>query len=277
MVKYLVFFLIAMMLWLVYEWYEHSAVQYNTTHVEFRNLNTNNEFRACVITDLHNNKKKIKDIVKKIKEFAPDAVFLAGDMVDKHKNNNSNAVELICALSECAPVYYSFGNHEETLRNTSLKEWNEYIKSLPASVKILDNCSIVSDKDSSVVISGLSIPEIYYKKGPLYSGEDKLPVMDVPNGSFHIMLAHHPEYVSYYERYNASLIVSGHLHGGLLRLPFIGGVVSPRLRLPFFDSGITDLSDNQKLFVSRGLGSHTIPLRFFNRVEINFLLLEKHA
>jgi len=88
-------------------------------------------------------------------------------------------------------------------------------------------------------------------------------------------MAHHPEYAQLYEVYHADLIVSGHLHGGLLRLPWIGGVLSPRLRLPDCDAGLLELQNNSKLFVSRGLGSHTIPLRFFNRVEVNFLTLKR--
>ena len=78
-----------------------------------------------------------------------------------------------------------------------------------------------------------------------------------------------------YGRYRANLVVAGHLHGGLLRLPFVGGVVSPRLRFTGPDAGLVKLSADSQLFISRGLGSHTIPLRFFNRVEVNFLVLKK--
>ena len=89
------------------------------------------------------------------------------------------------------------------------------------------------------------------------------------------MMAHNPEYADLYKKYKADFIVAGHLHGGLLRLPFIGGVVSPRLRLiQGCDAGLVKLPDNSLLFVSRGIGFHTIPLRFFNRAEMNFLVLK---
>ena len=110
----------------------------------------------------------------------------------------------------------------------------------------------------------------------MYNKPEDLPEINIPEHEFQILIAHHPEYASVYNKYEADFIVSGHLHGGLLRLPFIGGVVSPRLRLPECDAGLMELSDNSKLFVSRGLGSHTIPLRFFNRVEVNFLVLKKN-
>ena len=88
------------------------------------------------------------------------------------------------------------------------------------------------------------------------------------------MLAHDPEYVHFYDKYKADLVLSGHLHGGLMRLPRIGGLVSPRLRFPGRDAGLIPLDNGKNLFISRGLGSHTIPLRFFNRVEINFIVLK---
>ena len=100
------------------------------------------------------------------------------------------------------------------------------------------------------------------------------PEINIPEHKFQILLAHHPEYASIYDKYNADFIVSGHLHGGLVRLPGVGGVVSPRLRLPDCDAGLMELSGDSKIFISRGLGSHTIPLRFFNRVEVNFLTLK---
>lgn len=77
-----------------------------------------------------------------------------------------------------------------------------------------------------------------------------------------------------YGKYNPDLILSGHLHGGLVRLPFLGGLVSPRYRFPKQDAGIYK-HGNAALFISRGLGSHTIPLRAFNRAELTILTLTK--
>lgn len=273
---YFVLFLpVAVIIWLLYEWYEHTMVQYKTTVVEFQKMPNNKELRICLISDLHNNRKNTEKLMKRIQEFAPDLILLAGDMVNKHKSENSRAEQFLFALSELqVPVYYSAGNHELSLSEQDTDSWKKYLENLPDAVHFLEN-KAVCFKDT-VYVSGLSLPNEFYKKGSLYGGTENLPEISVPEHGFHIMMAHNPEYASLYESYHADFIVSGHLHGGLLRLPFIGGVVSPRLRLPKgCDAGLMELTSGAKLFVSRGLGSHTIPLRFFNRVEINFLVLKE--
>ena len=273
---YFVLFLpVAVIIWLLYEWYEHTMVQYKTTVVEFQKMPNNKDLRICLISDLHNNRKNTEKLTKRIQEFAPDLILLAGDMVNKHKSENRRAEQFLFALNELqVTVYYSAGNHELSLSEQDTASWKKYLENLPEAVHFLENKAVYF-KDT-IYVSGLSLSKEFYKKGSLYNGTENLPEISVPEHSFHIMMAHNPEYASLYESYHADFIVSGHLHGGLLRLPLIGGVVSPRLRLPNgCDAGLMELPSGTKLFVSRGLGSHTIPLRFFNRVEINFLVLKE--
>ena len=85
---------------------------------------------------------------------------------------------------------------------------------------------------------------------------------------FQILMAHNPEYFRTYRRWGADLVLSGHVHGGIVRLPFFGGVISPRVRLfPQYDGGHFT-KENKDLIVSRGLGSHTIPFRLWNPGEL---------
>ncbi len=272
----LLLFPLAVVVWLLYEWMEHTMIQYNSTNVECQKLPPNKELRLCLISDLHNNKKKLPAVLQKIQEFEPEYVLLAGDMVNKHKSKNVYAEQFMEALNSLAiPVFYSQGNHELSLEEEFPREWNRYISTLPEHIWYLDNESVLTGDQKELCISGLSLPRAFYKKGSLYKDAEALPELSVPENRFHILLAHHPEYAEQYKKYRADLIVSGHLHGGLVRLPYIGGLVSPRLRLPKGrDAGLIKLSDGLRMFVSRGLGSHTIPLRFFNRVEINFLVLK---
>lgn len=272
---YFFILLAAGLLWLVYEWWEHTFVQYHSAIIEMQKLSQEKPLRLCLISDLHNNKKNLKKLTQRLLEFAPDAILLAGDIVDKHKTVNYRAEEFLRALGELSiPVFYSAGNHELFLAQMCPKEWKAYLERLPENVRFLDNEAAFLKGRKQICISGLSLPESFYKKGSLYEESNELPDISIPDNQLHILLAHHPEYASMYRNYHADLIVSGHLHGGLLRLPFIGGVVSPRFRLPVCDSGQRMLPDGSALFVSRGLGSHTIPLRFFNRVEVNFLILQ---
>jgi len=273
---FLVILPVAVVLWLLYEWMEHSLVQYDTTIVEFRELPQNNDLKICLISDLHNNRKNLSKLMENIALFSPDIILLAGDLVNKHKPVNKVANKFLAAVAALSvPVYYSAGNHELSLIENFPESWQTYLKNLPEGICYLENASALFLQNNEICITGLSLPREFYKKGRLYDKPEELPEIDVPAHKFHILLAHHPEYASMYSKYGADFVVSGHLHGGLLRLPVIGGVVSPRLRLPDCDAGLMELSDKSKIFVSRGLGSHTIPLRFFNRVEVNFIILKK--
>ena len=270
---YIVILLVAIIFWLVYEWAEHVLVQHNTTAVECVRLEEGEFLKLCLITDLHNNRKKAKKLFEQLRHYEPDMILLAGDMTNKHKKEQKNALHFLNELVQIAPVYYSLGNHEEQMRIYNTESWMTYKKSFPAGVILLDNSgTTASVRGKKYFISGLSLPEQFYKKGSLYFNKEELPELVVPKEMFHIMLAHHPEYAAWYEIYSPDLVVSGHLHGGLLRLPGIGGMLSPRLHIPKEDAGLYTYRYG-KLYVSRGLGSHTIPLRFFNRVEINYLNL----
>lgn len=264
---------VAVLVWILYEWYEHQAIQYSSTVVETNKINR--ELRICLISDLHNNRKKYSNIVEQLKENHTDLILIAGDLVDKHKESNENALRFLEELRKIAPIYYSYGNHESSLAAKRPELWQKYLDAIPEDVYCLDNevCNVSSFPE--IFISGLTLPKCFYKKGALCDDTDALPKLPPVEDGFHLLLAHNPEYVHLYQEYKADLILSGHLHGGLMRLPFLGGLISPRLRYPGRDAGLTRLEDGQtSLFISRGLGSHTIPLRFFNRVEINFILLK---
>ena len=269
---------VAVVLWLLYEWAEHQWVKYSTTDVECPSLPANQELRLCLMSDLHNNKKNLSKLTAHIQNFSPELILLAGDIVDKHNDKNAQAEKFIRALSETQiPIYYSVGNHEAYLMERSPRVWENYFHAIEKHVAFLDNRSVCPDSNPGIAVSGLSLPDLYYKKGSLQKSEEALPDFSVSQNRFHILMAHNPEYAKMYQRYHADFVVAGHLHGGLLRLPFIGGLVSPRLRFTKQDAGLVKLSDTSSLFISRGLGSHTIPLRFFNRVEVNFLILRGTA
>lgn len=266
---------VAVVLWLLYEWMEHSLVQYNSTNVECQKMPQNKELKICLVSDLHNNRKNLSKLIQNIALFSPDVILLAGDLVNKHKQKNTYADYFLKEIVKLSvPVYYSAGNHELSLSEQYPDVWNNFLSDLPEGVCFLENATVLFSKDTDICITGLSLPREFYKKGKLYTKTEELPEINIPEHKFHILMAHHPEYASVYDKYKADFIVSGHLHGGLLRLPGVGGIVSPRLRLPNCDAGLMELSGGSKIFISRGLGSHTIPLRFFNRVEVNFLTLK---
>lgn len=92
---------------------------------------------------------------------------------------------------------------------------------------------------------------------------------------FNLLIAHNPDYFDAYADWGADLTVSGHVHGGLMRLPFLGGVISPKLRLfPHYDGGRFE-KDGKEMILSRGLGTHTLPIRIFNPGEMVVIRLRK--
>lgn len=262
-------------IWLLYEWMEHSCIRYETTVVESHKFQNNQELKLCLISDLHNNKKNVEKLSERILSFSPDMLIIAGDLVNKRTKINSNAEHLLEVLAKPGiPIYYSLGNHELTYKESFPDEWEKLRKKFPENVLLLENESVLFPGNQDICITGLSIPRQFYKKGRLYENPEELPDINIPGNVWHILIAHNPEYALFYQKYHADFIVSGHLHGGLIRLPVIGGLVSPRFSLPKYDSGLKHISKESALFVSRGLGSHTIPLRFFNRVEVNFLVVK---
>ena len=85
---------------------------------------------------------------------------------------------------------------------------------------------------------------------------------------YQILLAHNPDYFENYAQWGADLVLSGHVHGGIMRLPLLGGVISPTLLLfPKYDGGLFK-KGSSAMILSRGLGTHTLPIRIFNPGEL---------
>lgn len=272
--EYIVILIVIVILWLLYEQIEHTWIQHNTTSVELQKNTIASRLKIVLITDLHNNRKNWKKLRKKVTEFSPDLIFLSGDMVNKHSKDQKNVIRFFYEICDIAPMYYSLGNHEEFLRKNKKAVWDHYMEQLPQGVILLDNASVkTSIRSENIWISGISLPLNFYKKGALWMHPEELPELPDTSDVIHLLLAHHPEYMDLYEIYRPDMVFSGHLHGGLIRLPFAGGLLTPRLSRSKEDGGCYDRPFG-KLFVSRGAGSHTIPLRFFNRAEINYIFLE---
>ena len=235
------------------------------------------------ISDLHC-KSYGKDncrLFKAIDSIPAEAVFLAGDMITGHKGKETDtAASFVAGLHDRMPVFYSEGNHEGRIRmftKTYGDMYQKYVDKLAGiPIKILDN-EKVSFEDIDVY--ALSIERIYYERRiRMRYRDDHTEKLIGPNDEsrFSILMAHNPEYFEGYAKWKPDLVLSGHNHGGIARIPFLGGVISPRLRLfPHFDGGIFK-SGSSTMILSRGIGSHTLPLRFLNPGELIVIHLKKH-
>ena len=229
--------------------------------------------RIVLLTDLHGCMygEKNGKLLQMIREQNPDYVCVAGDMTVKNGLHMEEVADLLKQLSEQFPVYYAPGNHE-----IRMPEYEVYKSMLQQNqIQYLENISI--SIGGNVMIYGLDLPEYWYHK--CWQKRDmKREVLEELMGEcrgecFSILLAHNPEYFPVYAAWGADLTLSGHVHGGIMRLPKFGGVISPSLRLfPKYDAGQYEEKEHW-MVLSRGLGLHHIKLRFFNRPEISVINL----
>ena len=231
-------------------------------------------FKAVVLSDLHNKVygKDNESLIKAIGEEKPDMILIAGDMVNGHPNEKlDSAINLLKKLSEKYPIYYGNGNHE--MRMNIYKEdygdkYDEYVNLLKAmGVHHLVNSSEYLD-EYGINIIGSEISKEHYKRfgiTPMDEGELERDLGVLNKDAYNILIAHNPDYFDAYVSYNPSLVLSGHVHGGIVRIPFINkGVLSPNVRFfPKYYGGEYE-KNGTTMLVSRGLGAHTIPFRLFN-------------
>lgn len=252
-----------------------------------------NSFRIVMLSDLHSSTfgKNNSRLSKAVIDQNPDAVIIAGDMYTAVKNENIDcAAALLEAFEGKFPVYYSNGNHELKAREREDEFGTLYedfkrkitcgndVRNAPENnVYYLEN-ERVTDKSGSVIY-GLDLPFEYYKKfmniSPGKDGVNNLlGTCDLSN--FNILIAHNPEYFSDYSEWGADLVLSGHYHGGLMRLPFLKGVISPRYKLfPHYSYG-TYIFNKSTMILSCGLGTHTLPIRIFNPGEVSVIDIKRN-
>lgn len=234
--------------------------------------------RIVMLADLHANTfgKGNRKLIRKIKEQKPDMICIAGDMTVKNGKGMDSCLALCKELLSVCPVYYAPGNHE--IRMEGYEEYTS--KLIKEGVFWLDNeyCSIFL-KGCSLGVYGLNIGEFFYhkfwQKRDFTSQDVGTMLGPAREGEICILLAHNPEYFLVYREWGADLVLSGHVHGGIAKFPLLGGVIDPSLRLfPKYDSGLFHEKDCY-MVLSRGLGTHHIRLRFFNRPEISVISLER--
>ena len=269
---------------------ELSTVKITNYDMKFSNLPKSfNGYKIAYLADLHGSKHDTRLLISKIKDFKPDIIIIGGDMIvssDEDSNTNKRMANFLNELSDICHVYYGIGNHEKGMmyKSEHMDEfpdntWKEYFDGFKCNDKItyMDNKIVEIQKNNSIIkLYGLSVDRFFYRRFHKIklTNEQFLSYIKKPDeNSFNILIAHHPDYFKDYSQYNFSLVLSGHNHGGLIRLPILGGVVSPRLHLfPVYDYGIFG-NNNTRMILTSGLGSHFPKIRFNNFPEIVYITL----
>ena len=239
-----------------------------------------------MLADLHNHSygEENERLAEAIFTQKPDAVLVAGDLpVGRPGADFTPALELIRRLREGGlPIFYGNGNHEYRMRlhpeiyGSMYTEYTVVLREY--GVKPLENEKVsFSAKGLDMDIYGYELPEFYYKKfcRAIFHQEDLEKAIGRPDPArFNILLAHNPIYFDSYAWWGADLTVSGHLHGGIIRIPGIGGLITPQAKLfPRYDAGQFK-KNGKNLVVSRGLGTHTVNIRIFNPAELSVIRLK---
>ena len=241
------------------------------------------DYTFALLSDLHgyvygnNNDRLIEAVVRE----NPDAVLCAGDMFTGHKIKGEIRYQagfhVLTELAAKFPVYMANGNHEHKIKTFTVEFGNLYSRYRSglqkAGVIVLENDS-VDIQGTNIRITGLELKHDYFRKViklHMEKGYVDRTVGHSSKNKFQVLIAHNPQYFEEYADWGADLTVSGHVHGGIIRLPLLGGVISPAIALfPKYDGG-KFTKDGKTMILSRGLGTHSIHVRMFNPGEVDII------
>lgn len=230
-------------------------------------------YKIAHVSDFHNtiSEKLTNNIVNEINNNNVDIVVITGDTLDSRRTNIKVALNFITKLVKNNAVYYVPGNHE-----SRIEEYEEFKKQIvDLGVNVLENkLTILTKEDAKINLLGIKDPAFSYKE----ILDDKLIVkneiesLEYNKDVYTILLSHRPEVFSIYVEQNIDLVMSGHAHGGQIRLPFVGGIIAPVQGLfPKYTEGVHK-ENNTTMIISRGIGNSLVPFRINNKPEL--LLIE---
>lgn len=226
------------------------------------------EVRLAVVTDFHSS-DNADDVVAMTASCAPDAVLLVGDLFDDDTQNRptERTLSLMRQLSAQYPCYYVSGNHEAwTGEMDALYQQTE-----EAGVTVLRMSSgVLTVRGQRIALCGIPDPyEMVFSGAPDTEEQLRQALEDVDSADFTVLLAHRPELLAKYAQFPFDLVVSGHAHGGQVRIPgVLNGLYAPNQGWFPKLAGGAYTQDGTTLIVSRGLAVRTWLPRIFNRPEV---------
>lgn len=226
------------------------------------------EVRLAVVTDFHSS-DNADDVAAMTASCAPDAVLMVGDMFDDDTQNRptERTLSLMRQLSALYPCYYVSGNHEAwTGEMDALYQQTE-----EAGVTVLRMSSgVLTVRGQRIALCGIPDPyEMVFSGAPDTEEQLRQALEDVDSADFTVLLAHRPELLAKYAQFPLDLVVSGHAHGGQVRIPgVLNGLYAPNQGWFPKLAGGAYTQDGTTLIVSRGLAVRTRLPRIFNRPEV---------
>lgn len=231
-------------------------------------------FSIALISDLHGKEfgAGSETLLTAVEELEPDLIAITGDLIDQ-REQLSMVPALAAGLSAIAPTYYVTGNHEWAAK--CVNELKELLRA--NGVTVLENETLPLEREGEMILlAGIEDPNGYadQKTLPQLAVEILLEYGD----PFVVLLAHRNTEHQLYSDCRMDLTLSGHGHGGVIRLPFTDGLLgNDHTLFPSYTAGLYQLEGGQ-MVVSRGLGSNTETaprFRLFNRPHLPLVILQR--
>lgn len=235
-------------------------------------------YKIAHLSDLHG---KVYDgdnfaLMQTVNYFSPDLVVMTGDMVSRgEKEGFGSLLALAEHFAARYPTFFVPGNHEMDYSPAVLEQLWSDLRARHVRV-LLNETERIAWKGTEIAVSGLCLPMKYYQKDCPLSVAALHKLLGNPDPDrFRILLAHNPIHFRAYAAWGADLTLSGHIHGGGIRLPLIGGVLSPdRTFFPEYSAGVYQEGD-RRIVVSRGLGGKAVDIRINNQAELLWVTLRR--
>lgn len=256
-----------------YAWLENRCMletaRYHLVHPRYRGR----PLRLMLISDLHCVRERnfSRVLYQKARQLSPDYILIAGDLISRSVSDFTPIQSVLRALSPVAPTYCCPGNHELDLAPEMRERLYKTI--VQSGVTLLDNASCTPECGLRIVGARLKRSIYRDENNSFFNLEDytaeELYSAVGAHEDFTLLLAHNPLCMDAYAAWGAELVFSGHVHGGALRLPVVGGVLSPeRVFFPKYDKGFYK-DGSTVMLVSGGIGK----LRLFNPPQLCLLTL----
>lgn len=248
------------------------VIQTEQVHIQLENLPSSFDgFRIVSITDLHGREFDEDNtyLLSSVRQLQPDIICISGDLFDE-RSELSVLQPLVSGLCEIAPTFYVTGNHE--WQKSGLRKILSELESYGATV-LQNEYTVLCRGEERLVVAGVNDPcGPYDQKTPQELVKE---IRQKEEDACIVMLSHRNDELAMWSELGVDLVLSGHCHGGVVRLPFVGGVFGTNRELfPEYDAGLYEQNGTQ-LYVSRGLGYSNVRLRLFNRPHLPLLILQQ--
>ncbi|GAA5417339.1 uncharacterized protein YpbG [Paraliobacillus ryukyuensis] len=248
--------------------YDTNTFKVNEVDLYSTKLSDGSSIKILQLTDIHNRifGKDHLPLINRIDELQPDIIVITGDLVDRKTTDLTamfRLIEKIVTINK--HVYFVSGNHE----------WDNFKKDrlmdglVDRGVQLMDNTNIILDiNHNKLQLAGVAD----------YSTEhDNLSeaMLGLQSENYTLLLSHAPDLVNTLMNESIDLILSGHTHGGQIRIPFIGALVAPdQGYFPELDKGLYQWKPDHYLYIDSGLGTTKLPLRLFNQSQMSLLTIK---